>query len=93
MPCSEDDLRELKKEHEEADATLQTLLEKKLRIDHEIQQIKEELNKYQSTEMLKKKMDSQNEVTEHNGPQPEFNRRYTLQHTFSMPNEVRVSIE
>lgn len=92
VPCSEDDLRELKKEHEEADATLQTLLEKKLRIDNEIQQIKEELNKYQSTEMLKKKMNSQNEATEHNGSQPEINRRYTLQHTFSMSNEkYRVS--
>ncbi len=88
LPCDESDLRSLKKENEKADEILQRLVEQKMKINLEIQQIKEELNKYEEQEMLMKMIEKNDTLKEVDKLKPIVKRKYIYQDTFSIPNEV-----
>ena len=83
LPCEEEDLVELKKEHKEADQVLDELARKRMQILEEINKVKEELNRYQTEEMLVKKVNSQPTSS-----QPKPTKRYVKQRTLCIPNEV-----
>jgi hypothetical protein len=88
IPCDESDIKPLRAEHEETDVILSSLIEQKMKINQEIQLVKDELNKYQTEEMLKKKLKPKKTSPEEEVSKPIVKKRYIYQNTFFIPNEV-----